>query len=112
MAELTLALGIGANTAIFTVINTVLLRSLPVENPDAIVRIVVTSELGRPTHAFSYPLYEQLREAGRSLSGVFAAGGVRLKDRLLVANGGNAEVEFVRAQLVSGNFFRCSACRQ
>src|SRR5438128_1669318 len=105
LAVLTLAVGIGANTAIFTVINTVLLRSLPVRNPNELIQVVVTGESGRPNYAFSYPCYEQLRDDGRSLSGLFAAGGVGLKDRLLVPNGGNAETEFVRAQPVSGNFF-------
>jgi len=100
-----LAVGIGANTAIFTVINTVLLRSLPVENPDELVQIVVTSKSPRPNYTFSYPFYEQLRNGGRSLSGLFAAGCVGRRYRLLVPNGGDAETEFVRAQTVSGNFF-------
>ena len=105
VAVLTLALGIGANTAIFTVINSVLLRSLPVKNPDELIQVVVRSESPRPDYAFSYPLYEQLRDGTRNLSGLFAAGGVGLRDRLIVPNAGNAETEFVRAQPVSGNFF-------
>jgi len=105
VATLTLAFGIGANTAIFTVINTVLLRSLPVKNPDELVQVVVTSASGQPNHSFSYPFYEQLRDGGQSLSGLFAAGGVGKRDRLKVASGGDAETEFVRAQPVSGNFF-------
>jgi predicted permease len=105
VAVLTLALGIGANTAIFTVINSVLLRSLPVRNPDKLVQIVVRSKSSQSGYTFSYPFYEQLRDGGRSLSELFAAGGVGQSDRLLVPNGGNAETEFVRAQPVSGNFF-------
>jgi len=102
VAVLTLALGIGANTAIFTIINTVLLRSLPVKNPEELVQVVVTSGSPQPTYSFSYPLYERLRDNGNSLSGLFAAGDFGLKDRLVVPNGGDAETEFVRAQSVSG----------
>ena len=79
VAVLTLALGIGANTAIFTVINTLLIRSLPVKNAEELVQIVVKSESPRPNYAFSYPFYERLRDGGRSLTGLFAAGGVGLK---------------------------------
>jgi putative ABC transport system permease protein len=105
VAVLTLALGIGANTAIFTVINTVLLRSLPVTNPHELVQVAVGVGSGQPNYTFSHPSYERLRDNGKSLSGLFAAGGVGLKDRLIVPTGGAAETEFVRAQAVSGNFF-------
>src|SRR4030095_4988144 len=105
VAVLTLALGIGANTAIFTIINTLLLRSLPVKSPEELVQISRTSASGQVEYAFSYPGYEQLREGGRTLSGLFAASGVGVKDRLIIPNNGNAEIEFVRAQAVSGNFF-------
>jgi len=103
VAVLTLALGIGANTAIFTVINTSLLRSLPVKNPNELVQATVIGTAGRPNYVFSYPFYERLRDGGSGLSGLFAAGGVGRQDRLIVPNG--AEIEFVRAQAVSGNFF-------
>ena len=106
VVALTLALGIGANTAIFTVINTMLLRSLPVKNPGELVQVVVTSASDQSQYnAFSYPLYEQLRDGGQSLSGLFAAGRVEQNNRLRVVGGGDVETEFVRAQPVSGNFF-------
>src|SRR5262245_27939401 len=105
VAVLTLALSIGANTAIFTVINTVLLRSLPVKRPDELVQVLVASGSPRNDYVFSYPCYQRLRDGTRVLSGLFAAGGLGLKDRLLVPNAGNPETEFVRAQAVSGNFF-------
>src|SRR4051794_2783941 len=105
VAVLTLALGIGANTAIFTVINAILLRSLPVRDPKELVQVVIRSRSARPSYEFSYPWYEQLRDGARGLSGLFAAGGVVPKDRLLVPNGEDAQTEFVRGQAVSGNFF-------
>ena len=105
VAVLTLALGIGANTAIFTVINTLLLRSLPVKNPRELVQISTAGASGQLEYAFSYPAYEQLRDGARSLEGLFAARGVGVKDRLIIPNNGSAETEFVRAQGVSGNFF-------
>ena len=105
VAVLTLALSIGANTTIFTVLNTVLLLTLPVKDPDELVQVIEVSGSGQRNYDFSYPFYERLRDGGRSLSGLFAAGGVGLQDRLIVPNGGNAEIEFVRAQPVSGNFF-------
>src|SRR5437867_3661629 len=105
VAALTLALGIGANTAIFTVINTLLLRSLPVKNPKELVQVSTASAAVQLGYAFSYPAYEQLRDGARSLSGLFAASGVGVKDRLIIPNNGDGETEFVRAQAVSGNFF-------
>ena len=110
VAVLTLALGIGANTAIFTIINTVLLRSLPVKDPEELVQVVLTSGSPRPEYTFSYPFYERLRESGHSLAGLFAAGGVGQKDRLVVPNGGDAETEFVRAQPCPAISFPCSPC--
>src|SRR5947208_641801 len=103
LAVLTLALGIGANTAIFSVINTLLLRSLPVKDQDELVSLSVAgpSSVG---YNFSFPLYEQLKQGNRSLSGLFAAGG-NGKRRMLASGIGGTETEFVHAQEVTGNFF-------
>jgi hypothetical protein len=105
IAVLTVALGIGANTAIFTVINTLLLRSLPVKNPEELVQVVTSSGSPQLSSAFSYPLYRRLQDDTHTLSGLFAASGVGLKDRLIVPSGDHTGPEFVRAQAVSGNFF-------
>src|SRR5437762_5747662 len=104
VAVLTLALGIGANSAIFAVVNALLLRSLPVMNPEELVQVVTRSGSSE-ANSFSYPLYKMLRDDGRSLSGLFAAGGVGERDQLIAPGAGNAEVEFVHGQAVSGNFF-------
>ena len=103
VAVLTLALGIGANTAIFTVINTLLLRSLPVKDPGELVSLAVVGR-DRPSYNFSFPLYEQFRDSSRSVSGIFAAGGIP-KRRMIATGFGGTETEFVRAQEVTGNFF-------
>src|SRR5919197_3509542 len=75
VAVLALALGIGANTAIFTVINTLILRSLPVREPQELVQVSMTGFSGR-NHTFTYPEYERLRDGVKRISGLFAAGNV------------------------------------
>src|SRR5256885_5711449 len=103
VAVLTLALGIGANTAIFTVINTLMLRSLPVRKPHGLVQVSVAGASGRD-HTFTYPGYERLRNGAKSLSGLFAAGNVG--EGGMVASGmGGTETEIIRPQPVTGNFF-------
>ena len=103
VAVLTLALGIGANAAIFTVINTLMLRSLPVREPHELVQVTVAGASGRD-HTFTYPGYERLRNGAKSLSGLFAAGNVG--EGGMVASGlGGTETEIIRPQPVTGNFF-------
>jgi len=103
VAVLTLALGIGANAAIFTVINTLMLRSLPVREPHELVQVSVAGASGRD-HTFTYPGYERLRSGAKSLSALFAAGNVG--EGGMVASGmGGTETEIIRPQPVTGNFF-------
>lgn len=106
VAVLTLALGIGANTAIFTVINAVMLRMLPVEAPRELVAIGKTSRVhswstGTPrTDIFSYPLYKEVRDHNSVFTSVMATS--RL-DNLRVSIEGSPEK--ARGRVVTGNYF-------
>ena len=114
IAVLTLALGIGANTAIFSLINAVMLRRLPVEHPEQLVLLTDPAESGAAVDTteggvrdrLSYPEFEQLRLHNRVFSGIFAAQN-EVSD-LDVFPGARSTAQPVRAhtQLVSGEFFR------
>src|SRR5438876_8848907 len=109
VAVLTLALGIGANTAIFTVVNALLLKMLPVRNAR---QLVVVGNPNNPnirsngtprTDSFSYPLYRELRDRNDVFTGLCAAGS---EHRIKVDPGhGTALDETVIGRMVSGNYF-------
>src|SRR5256885_8028977 len=92
IAILTLALGIGANTAIFSLIDQVMLRLLPLRNP---------SELLVVREQFSYPRYEQLRDRSEVFTGIF---GAHVLTDMTVSIPGNAP-ERGTGELVSGSYF-------
>src|ERR1043165_5653424 len=69
IAVITLALGIGANTAIFSLVNTVLLRSLPVPNAREIVSVALRGK-DDSMSAFSYPNFKDFRDHNDVLSGL------------------------------------------
>jgi len=107
----TLALGIGANAAVFTLFDQVLLRMLPVDRPNELVRFEWSggfsgsmSSFGGDTKGhynyFSYPMYKDLRDKNQVFSGILATD----KDQVGISWHNQAENE--DAELVSGNYFQ------
>ena len=104
VAILSLALGIGANVAIFTLIDAVLLRSLPVKEPARLV--VFARDPDNPSVGSNYPDYEYIRDHNQSFSGVIAYGGSGEAAALQVPEeGSHATAQLVTPALVSGNYF-------
>lgn len=95
---LSLALGIGANTAIFSLIDAVLLRMLPVSHPEQLVILDCLSRNGT-RGSFSHADYEWISERNQVFSGVMASAGWRLEWNKDIVK------RSVNASLVSGNFF-------
>src|SRR5262249_35767947 len=110
VAVITLALAVGANTAVFSLLDQALLRALPVEQP---ARLAVLSFAGGPpghthsnggntpghNHEFSYPMYQDLRERNTVFSGLVAAASTQIG--ITWQN----HAEAVPAEMVTGNYF-------
>jgi putative ABC transport system permease protein len=105
---LTLALGIGANAAVFTLFDQVLLRMLPVERPKELVRFQWTGAFsgsmssfgGDPDNYFSYPMYKDLRDKNQVFAGIAAA------DKTGVGVSWRNLAESKAAEVVTGNYFQ------
>jgi macrolide transport system ATP-binding/permease protein len=112
-AVLTLALGIGANTAIFTLVHAVLLKNLPVVDPTSLVRIgdnesccnLNLASFDSDYTIFSYDGYKYLRDHAPEFEELAAmqAGGADLSVR---RTSGDAPPQSARGEFVSGNYFR------
>src|ERR1700730_15533292 len=95
VAVLSLALGIGANTAIFTLINALLLRDLPVRQPERLVRLSPIRQGDKIT--FSYPMFREVERGQRVFSSLMAwstsslsnveVNGILAQDRVLAVSG-------------------------
>jgi putative ABC transport system permease protein len=108
VAIATLALGIGANTAVFTLLDQALLRLLPVSHPERLVRLQFTgsarghfNSFGGDDHDyFSYPMYRDLRDRNQVLENLIAS------DLQNVSATWNNQPEMVGCELASGNYFQ------
>src|SRR6478752_531937 len=105
---LTLALGIGANTAVFTLFDQVLLRMLPVERPKELVRFEwsgafrgsMSSFGGDSDNYFSYPMYKDLRDQSQVFTGILGA------DKGEVGISWHNQADNEDADVVTGNYFQ------
>lgn len=113
VAVLTLGLGIGANSAIFGLINAVMLRALPVEHPEQLVLLTDSSESGVATETtqhgirsiLSYREFQQLQSHNSVFSGLFAAQSDVSDVDVLPEGAGESQTLRAHVQLVSGEFF-------
>jgi len=94
VAILSLALGIGANTAIFSLIDSVILKTLPVSHPEQLIQVTMGEN-----SSFTNPIWEQVRDHQDVFSGIFAYGGGRFN----LAAGG--EARYAQGYFVAGQFF-------
>jgi predicted permease len=111
VAVLSLALGIGANTALFSLVNGLLLRHLPVAHPEQLAAVGSPSRVGGVSDGtpqfglFSLPLYYALRDSSHSFDGLLATGRAGLLDMRVEGSASAAEPEHPRGRLVTGNYF-------
>jgi putative ABC transport system permease protein len=98
-----LALAIGPNAAIFTLVNAIFIRELPVDHPE---QLVVLKRMSRGTsQGMSIPLFEAFRQRLTSVSGLIGISDI-VNPALILDPAGGEEVSGVTGAMVSGNYFR------
>ena len=106
IAILSLALGIGANTAIFSLVNSLLLRTLPVPEPERLVIMTTDASAGRRiTDAWNYGLWEEIRRRAPQMFGDAIAWSETGTPRRLSLSTAGGEPQPVDGAYVSGDFF-------
>src|SRR5918999_2059057 len=112
IAVLSLSLGIGANTAIFSLLDAVLLKSLPVHQPDKLVLFGEGQNMGvtndfpdESWDLFSYPFYRQVQQRNEVFSGVASLLSIQWNVHGFVNTNGSSDFEQLQVQLVSGTYF-------
>lgn len=100
IAVLSLALGIGANAAIFTLVNAVLFKPMPVPDPERLVALYTTEPSSRYAGQFSYPDYRDYRDNNEVFSDLFVHNGIPVSMK-----NNNDKAELIWGELVSGNYF-------
>jgi predicted permease len=105
VAVLSLALGIGANTAVFGLMDAVMLRVLPVEDPERLVFVFNATELGVNNGGPPYPCFEEMRSRAAAFSGMAAFTG---RDMEVIIDGVR---ERVSGEFVSGDYYRLLGVR-
>src|SRR5215813_11873500 len=96
IALLTIALGIGVNSTIFSLVHATLMQRLPVTDPDHLVYVFS----GNPGSVFSYPDYAELRDQNQIFDGMIAWGGIN------VSLNSNDQTDLEGGAIVTGNFFQ------
>src|ERR1041385_5318805 len=105
IAVLSLALGIGANTAIFSLVDTILLKRLPIRAPEEIY-MVLNNPPPRTGVSWTYPDYIALRDHNTVFSGLAAAGGTGPGGLQVADSDASTPAELCDGMAVSGNYFQ------
>jgi predicted permease len=106
VAILSLALGIGANTAIFTVVDAVLLRWLPVQSPEQLFVVARANTQGRPSPIWNYPDYVAFRDRSQSFEGLVAYSSTSPYGFSVQEESAVTGATLAYGLMVSGNYFK------